>query len=58
MMKRLQHIFIPCQGDTFEAIDWTRPEDSFQTRHDLEMMVRLARLDIPVGEWEAYENLL
>ena len=57
-MKRLQHIFIPCQGDTFEAIDWTRPEDSFQTRHDLEMMVRLARLDIPVGEWEAYGNLL
>ena len=33
-----------------DLIDWTQPEASFQERHDLEVSVRLARLDIPVTE--------
>lgn len=29
-----------------DLCDWTQPEESFQERHDLEMNVRIARLDI------------
>lgn len=31
-----------------DLFDWTQPESSFQERHDLEVKVRLARLDLPI----------
>lgn len=38
--------------------DWTQPESSFQERHDLEVLVRIARLDHSVTEWQTDERSL
>jgi hypothetical protein len=37
-----------------DLIDWTQPESSFKERYDLEMMVRVARLDFPGGSVESH----